>query len=663
MTFLGHVADRSELAALLASADVVLAPGPVETFGLAALEALACGTPVVASARSALPALIGPAGAVATTPAQYAGAVQRLLAAPAAARRARARARAELHPWSAAVSAFLSAHDAAAPTACRHGLRPDHAPARMKPQAIPHGVRRLSLPARTTAPATGSRPRGRQRPAATFRSAGGPWLPAGARVVRAPTARARPARAVGVRTRPVRRRYGRWPYSRWARARWPCARWPCVGWRDVGWPRVRPTVRGADRTWAGCGGVAMGGVVVSGRQAAVRFAVLGDSLSEGVGDPLPDGGWRGWGALLAAGITADADGVDLLNTARSGARTGDVAGRQLTPALAHRPHIASVVAGGNDTLRGGFAIEQVAAELHAVLGALRAQGADVLTACLPGTRRRARPAVAARPSARPPDARAQRHGARAVRPPRRPPRARGRARVGHRTPAPSAPTGCTPARPDTACSPGTSTPCWPPRGSPTGPRRHSTPTGRRRAEVPPCGGWPPGAPSGSRTAAGTCCPTSCGWPREEYRHETRGSAALLDLASHEATVARPAEPRRAGRSHRVDRRGRPGRRGVLGRRLPQPRRPDEREPHRRPRRRTGRPPRARAPRARRRSPGSPRWSDGRPGTPRAGRPAAPGPRRAPCPRWAVRRRGPARAAGRASAARSGWRRGRRRSGR
>ena len=31
----------------------------------------------------------------------------------------------------------------------------------------------------------------------------------------------------------------------------------------------------------------------------VRFAVLGDSLSEGVGDPVPGGGWRGWAALLA----------------------------------------------------------------------------------------------------------------------------------------------------------------------------------------------------------------------------------------------------------------------------------------------------------------------------------------------------------------------------
>jgi alpha-1,6-mannosyltransferase len=56
---LGHLGDRRALAALLASADVVLAPGPVETFGLAALEALASGTPVVAARTGALPELLG----------------------------------------------------------------------------------------------------------------------------------------------------------------------------------------------------------------------------------------------------------------------------------------------------------------------------------------------------------------------------------------------------------------------------------------------------------------------------------------------------------------------------------------------------------------------------------------------------------------------------
>lgn len=113
VTFLGHVGTRGELAALLATADVALAPGPVETFGLAALEAMASGTPVVVSDHSALPTLIGAAGLSAGTPAQYAAAVQRIMGTPEHVRRARARARAELYTWPAAVSAFLSAHGAA----------------------------------------------------------------------------------------------------------------------------------------------------------------------------------------------------------------------------------------------------------------------------------------------------------------------------------------------------------------------------------------------------------------------------------------------------------------------------------------------------------------------------------------------------------------------
>ncbi|MFV0137180.1 glycosyltransferase [Streptomyces sp. HMX87] len=116
VTFLGHVADRGALGALQASADVCLAPGPAETFGLAALEAMACGTPVVASASSALPEVIGSAGAVAVDHGDaFANAVELLLDRPEPARRERARARAECFGWDAAVSAFLDAHDATVP--------------------------------------------------------------------------------------------------------------------------------------------------------------------------------------------------------------------------------------------------------------------------------------------------------------------------------------------------------------------------------------------------------------------------------------------------------------------------------------------------------------------------------------------------------------------
>ncbi|GID64507.1 GDP-mannose-dependent alpha-(1-6)-phosphatidylinositol dimannoside mannosyltransferase [Actinoplanes cyaneus] len=110
-TFLGHVADRALLDALLASADVGVAPGPIETFGLAALETLASGTPVVARASSALPEVIGDAGIAADgTGTAYAAAIRTLLDRPAAARRAAARAQAERFPWAGAVDGFLAVH-------------------------------------------------------------------------------------------------------------------------------------------------------------------------------------------------------------------------------------------------------------------------------------------------------------------------------------------------------------------------------------------------------------------------------------------------------------------------------------------------------------------------------------------------------------------------
>ncbi|MGW1495859.1 glycosyltransferase [Streptomyces sp. NPDC002402] len=111
--FLGYVGDREAVADLQAAADICLAPGPAETFGLSALEALACGTPVVASASSALPEVIGDAGAAALdTPTDFADAVQTLLARSEGERREAARARAELFDWQRSVDAFLAAHDA-----------------------------------------------------------------------------------------------------------------------------------------------------------------------------------------------------------------------------------------------------------------------------------------------------------------------------------------------------------------------------------------------------------------------------------------------------------------------------------------------------------------------------------------------------------------------
>jgi alpha-1,6-mannosyltransferase len=109
--FLRHVADRELLARLLATADVAIAPGLVETFGLSALETLASGTPVVVSSNSALPEVIGEAGLAAEDhDAAYADAVERLLRRDVTDRRRRAREQAQRFDWPTSVNGFLGAH-------------------------------------------------------------------------------------------------------------------------------------------------------------------------------------------------------------------------------------------------------------------------------------------------------------------------------------------------------------------------------------------------------------------------------------------------------------------------------------------------------------------------------------------------------------------------
>jgi alpha-1,6-mannosyltransferase len=54
VTFVPFAHDRDTVADLLAAADVYVAPGPIETFGLAAVEAMASGTPVLSCDQGAV---------------------------------------------------------------------------------------------------------------------------------------------------------------------------------------------------------------------------------------------------------------------------------------------------------------------------------------------------------------------------------------------------------------------------------------------------------------------------------------------------------------------------------------------------------------------------------------------------------------------------------
>ena len=107
--FTGYIGCRDTVAGILASADVALAPGPHETFGLAALEALACGTPAVASRTSALAEILtADSGATADNdPAAIARAVGSLISLPEKRRRTAARLRAEQFTWPRTAAGML----------------------------------------------------------------------------------------------------------------------------------------------------------------------------------------------------------------------------------------------------------------------------------------------------------------------------------------------------------------------------------------------------------------------------------------------------------------------------------------------------------------------------------------------------------------------------
>ncbi|GAB3225223.1 glycosyltransferase [Mycolicibacterium hippocampi] len=111
VTFTGFIGCRDTVAGILASADIALAPGPHETFGLAALEALACGTPAVVSRTSALAEILTTdSGATADNDAgAIAGAVTAVLSRPESQRRRSARRRAEQFSWPRSAAGMLRA--------------------------------------------------------------------------------------------------------------------------------------------------------------------------------------------------------------------------------------------------------------------------------------------------------------------------------------------------------------------------------------------------------------------------------------------------------------------------------------------------------------------------------------------------------------------------
>jgi glycosyltransferase involved in cell wall biosynthesis len=109
--FTGYV-EEEDLPALYSTADVYVHPSEYEGFGLPPLEAMACGTPVAASACTSLPEVVGDAGLLfdPSDPEDMAETLWRLLADDGlrAEMVRRGRARAQTFTWEKSARAMLS---------------------------------------------------------------------------------------------------------------------------------------------------------------------------------------------------------------------------------------------------------------------------------------------------------------------------------------------------------------------------------------------------------------------------------------------------------------------------------------------------------------------------------------------------------------------------
>lgn len=106
--------SREQLAGVYRAADLVAVPSYSESFGLVAVEAQACGTPVVAAAVGGLPVAVadGKSGTLVDghEPARWARAIADLLDADPAALSRAARDHARLFSWDSTVDALLASY-------------------------------------------------------------------------------------------------------------------------------------------------------------------------------------------------------------------------------------------------------------------------------------------------------------------------------------------------------------------------------------------------------------------------------------------------------------------------------------------------------------------------------------------------------------------------
>jgi hypothetical protein len=105
-----------------------------------------------------------------------------------------------------------------------------------------------------------------------------------------------------------------------------------------------------------------------------RFAVIGDSIAEGLGDPYPGYPDEPWCDRIAAELRRQQPGLDYLNLGKSMTRAIHVRSAQLPLALAFSPDLALVTCGHADMLLPGYDPARIERELRAIVSAFNGTG-------------------------------------------------------------------------------------------------------------------------------------------------------------------------------------------------------------------------------------------------------------------------------------------------
>lgn len=110
------------------------------------------------------------------------------------------------------------------------------------------------------------------------------------------------------------------------------------------------------------------------------FVALGDSFTEGVGDEAPQlpNGVRGWADRVAEQLELHDSSWRYANLAIRGKRLVHVLEEQLAVALAMKPDLVSIYAGGNDLLGFRTDVPSLMGIYSEIVAELRSRGAQVL---------------------------------------------------------------------------------------------------------------------------------------------------------------------------------------------------------------------------------------------------------------------------------------------